>query len=144
MGKNYSLNDARNYAKEFYELGKLNEIDYMKFGKSLKMFAEKSEEANFKMIINKYIELVEIHGNIMHDNKFSNRKKINQEVYSFLEFICSGMDNQYTLNFFSNLTKKSVKERNATKMFKENYFIEENFKDLTSDLQCNNPYKLNN
>ena len=76
MGKNYSLNDARNYAREFQETRSLDNIDYMKFAKSLKMFAEKSEEADFKIMINKYIELVEINGNIIYDKKFSKRKKI--------------------------------------------------------------------
>jgi hypothetical protein len=123
MNKKYNLEDAKEFVREFESIQTIGQVNYLNFAKSMKMFTEKNDDLNFKRIINKYLELTEAYRDKTFNHTPVGKTEVNKEDYSFLEFICSGMDNLYTLNFFSDLTKRNLKEGNLKKMFKEKYFI---------------------
>lgn len=130
MKEKYTIKDAKQFSEEFENIQSLNEIDYLKFAKSLKIFAELDENVYFKRTLNKYIELEEIYRTGIIEKNPEGKVEIKKQNYSFLEFLCSSVDSIYTTNFFYNLVKRLTKEGKTTKMFKNNYTAMDDLQDL--------------
>lgn len=130
MKEKYNIRDAKQFSDEFENIQNLNEVDYIKLAKSLKIFAEQGQDVYFKRTVNKYVQLAEVYrGGIIEKNP-AGKLEIGPNTYEFLEFLCSGADHIYTRNFFYNLRKRYVKEGRLTRMLKNNYAAMEDIENL--------------
>jgi hypothetical protein len=111
MEKNYGLNNALEYAEKLEKMNSLDMFDYVPFNKAMKFFADNDDKVNFKRVVDKYLLLVET----------SSREKIKKNNLSFLEFLCSGMDNGFTNAWYCRQTKEKLEEGKAQKLLKEMY-----------------------
>ncbi len=115
MENNYALNDALNYAETIIKMENFDRFDYVPFNKAIKFFADSGDKDNFKRIVDKYIQLVENHS----------KDKILKNSFSFLEFLCSGMDHGFTNTWLSNKRNEKLEPGNTQKLFREIYSIGE-------------------
>lgn len=114
MEKCYNLGDALEYAEKLEKMDSLDRFDYVPFNKAIKFFADNDDKANFKRIVDKYLLLVET----------LSREKIKRNNLSFLEFLCSGMDNGFTRTWYCNQTKEKLEPGKAQTLLKEMYSTE--------------------
>jgi len=110
MRNKYTLNDAKNFVGKLENTVSLEGINYVQFGKALKILANRNDTNNFKRITDRYFSLANSCGN----------EALIKDSYSFLEGICIGMDNLYK-NGYVELRKKKMKEGKATKLLKKLY-----------------------
>lgn len=121
MKEKYNIRNAKKFSDEFENIQNLNEVDYIKLAKSLKVFAEQGHDAYFKRTVNKYVQLAEVYRRGIIEKNPAGKLEIGPNTYEFLEFLCLGADHIYTRNFFYNLRKKYVKEGRLARMLKNNY-----------------------
>lgn len=114
MEKNYNMSDALDYAEVLDKMNSLDKFDYVPFNKAMKFFAENDDKINFKKIVDKYLFLVEI----------SSREKIKKNNLSFLEFLCSGMDNGFTNTWYCNRANEKLEPGKTQKLLREMYPID--------------------
>ena len=116
MKNKYTKIEALSFVEKLKKMNGLEDIlpDF-DFAKSIKFFADKNDEDNFKIIIDRYFKLVDSYKN----------EKMKADSYPFLEFICSGMDNGFSRTWYSSRTGKKAKEGNAVKLLKKFYSPEE-------------------
>jgi hypothetical protein len=114
MEKNYNINNALNYAEALDKMNSLDKFDYVSFNKAMKFFAENDDKNNFKKIVDKYLLLVET----------SSKEKIKKNNLSFLEFLCSGMDNGFTNTWYCKQTNEELELGKTQKLLKEMYLTE--------------------
>jgi len=114
MRNKYTLNDAKSFVGKLENTFSLEGINYVQFGKALKIFANRNDTDNFKKITDRYFSLANSCGN----------EALIKDSYSLLEGICVGMDNIYN-NGYVEIRKKMMKEGKTTKLLKKLYSQQE-------------------
>jgi hypothetical protein len=110
MEKINSLEEALEFAESIQKAEFFYEINHNLFSQSLKILADKNKEKSFKLIVDKYLELA----------KNSGEERLREKPYSFLDFICQGMDHGYTYSHVNQ--DKGIETGNAQKLLHKLYF----------------------
>jgi hypothetical protein len=105
-----NLESALEFVASMQKADSFNEINHNLFSQSLKILADRNKEKSFKLIVDKYIELA----------KNSGEKMLREKPYSFLDFICQGMDHGYTYSHVNQ--DKEIEMGNAQKLLHKLYF----------------------
>lgn len=105
-----SLENALEFAENMQKLDSFYEIEHNLFAQTLKVLADNNKEGYFKKAADKYIELA----------RNSNEPRVKDQPYSFLDFICQGMDHGYTYSYVNQ--DKEIETGNAQNMLHKLYF----------------------
>ncbi len=129
--KRYSVNDAREFLESFRKVKDLNNVDYIKLAKSLKVFAERDESIHFRDLVDKYVRLAEDYKRGVFEKDFRNRTQVDEKTYDILKFLCKGADASYFKSIFGGIREHGGEEGKLELMFKKNYSIMEDISDLS-------------
>jgi hypothetical protein len=111
--KKYNEEEIKKYVGYFFkmtDIKSLEEVDYTLFGKTLKYLADTNKGKDFSVMLDNYLSLVDK----------SPDENLKKNVYSFLEFLCTGIEKGFTKAYIGLEAWKNPMG-NTQKMLKENF-----------------------
>lgn len=112
--KNYTIDDAHNLITKLDKAENIIGINTSNLARAMEAFANVKDKKNFKKVVDKYISLAK-------QDSLSLKKDANP--YSFLEYLCAGMDHSFTTIGYSSWKREKL-EPGITQTFFRNLYRE--------------------